>query len=127
MSQQVDTNTKPFTASGAIAQYARVKQNSDGTVAAAAATDRDIGTATRATFASGDPVAVKLRSAAGTHKMIAAGAITAGALVYSAASGKVSATAATGSYVLGTALEAATADGDVIEVLYNAHGDSAAP
>ena len=127
MSQQVDTNTKGFTASAAISQYARVKQNSDGTVAAAAATDRDIGTATRATFASGDPVAVKLRTAAGTHKMIAAGAISAGALVYTAGSGKVSASGATGSYVLGTALEAANADGDVIEVLYGAHGDTAQP
>jgi hypothetical protein len=49
--------------------------------------------------------------------MIASGAITAGNSVYAAAAGKI---AASGTIVLGTALESSTADGDVIEVLRTA-------
>lgn len=124
MSQQVDGSYKSFVAGGAIAQYARVKLTA-GKLAAAGLTDKEIGIIQEATFADGDRVSVKLRTGSGTHKMIAAGAVTAGATVNTAASGKCDdAVTATG-FQLGTALEAATADGDVIEVLYNAHGDTA--
>lgn len=125
MSQFVDGNTKTFLASGALAQYARVKLDSNGALALAGATDKEIGTATREAFAAGDPIAVKLRSAAGTHKMIAEDAISVNDAVFTTASGKVG-DSATGAFALGTALGAATADGDIIEVLYNAHGDTAA-
>jgi len=50
----------------------------------------------------------------GTHKMTASGTITAGAKVYAAASGKI---AGTGTLLIGTALDAATEDGSVIEVV----------
>lgn len=126
MSQQVDTNTKTFVCDEAIAQFARVKLDSDGRVTAAGLADKEIGTACTETFAAGEPVSVKLRTAAGTHKMIAVEALAVGAVVYTEASGKVQDTAAATAYIVGTALQAASADGDIIEVLYNSHGDTAA-
>ena len=126
MSQYIDTNTKTFECDEAIAQYARVKLDNDGKITTAALTDKEIGTATEATFAAGEVVAVRLRTATGTHKMIAVEALAAGATVYTETAGKVQDTAQATAFQVGTALEAATADGDVIEVLYNAHGDTAA-
>ena len=126
MSQYFDTNTKTFECDEAIAQYARVKLDGDGKITTAALTDKEIGTATEATFAAGEVVAVRLRTATGTHKMIAVEALAAGATVYTETAGKVQDTAQATAFQIGTALEAATADGDVIEVLYNAHGDTAA-
>jgi len=114
MSQYVETPTKAFEAGAAIAQHLRVKLSA-GVLAAAGVADLEIGTLDEATFASGDAGNVRLRSAQGTCKMVAAGAIAQGAVVYSAASGKIN--DVVGKYKLGTALEAATADGDVIEVL----------
>ena len=49
--------------------------------------------------------------------MVAIEALAAGALVYSETDGKVQDTAQATSYLVGIALEAATADGDVIEVM----------
>lgn len=126
MSQFVDSNVKAFVADEAIPQFSRVKLDSDGRVTIAGLADREIGTATEAAFAAGDVIGVRLRTAAGTHKMIAVEALSAGALVYTEASGKVQDTAAATAFSVGHALEAATADGDIIEVLYGAHGDTAA-
>ena len=125
MSQYVDGNEKSFEADEAIAQYARVKLDADGKVTAAGLADKEIGTALRESFAAGDVIPVRLRSAAGTHKMIAADALSIGDPVFSQASGKVGDTEATG-FLIGTALEATTADNDIVEVLYNNHGDTAA-
>jgi len=116
MSQYVDGNTKSFTAGAAIAVNVRVKLAS-GKLAAAGVADKELGTLLDASFADGDVRSVRLRNSSGTTKYIAASAIAVGADVYTAASGKVNDTAASTSYLLGTALEAATADGDVIEVL----------
>jgi hypothetical protein len=57
--------------------------------------------------------------------MVAIEASAVGAILYTEANGKVQDTAASTSFQVGVALEAAGADGDVIEVLYNAHGDTA--
>ena len=125
MSSQVDTNTRTFEVDEAMAQFARIKMDADGDITYADASDIFDGTTQTETFAAGDQVAVKLRTASGTHKMIASGAITAAALVYGDDDGKISATA-TGELV-GKALEAATADEDVIEVLVEsgeARGDN---
>jgi hypothetical protein len=113
MSQYVDTNTKAFTAGAANDQYLRVKISSAVLVVATAA-DQALGTMEVESFASGDVVSVRLRSAAGSRKMVASGAITAGNLVYAAASGKV---ASSGTVVEGIALETSTTDGDIIEVM----------
>jgi len=116
MSQYDDTGRKSFTAGGAIAQHLRVKFSS-GKLAVAGLTDQDFGTIENAAFADGDVRAVRLLSKQGTHPAVAAGAISQGAKVYGAASGKISATQGTGAFLRGVALEAATADGDVIEIL----------
>ena len=119
MSQFFTSPTRPDTAAGAIAQYLRVKTT--GALVVATATDVELGTMEIPATAAG-PATVRLRNAPGTVKMIASGAITAGNSVYAAAGGKI---AASGSIVLGTALESATANNDVIEVLRTA--DVAAP
>lgn len=126
MSQFVDGNYKTFIADEAIAVHLRVKLDSDGRVTVAGLTDKDIGTAITPAFAAGDPITVKLRTGAGTHKMVAIEAVTVGSRLYTEANGKVQDTAASTAFQIGTALETATNDGDIIEVLYDMHGDTAA-
>jgi len=111
MSQYFETPTRPDTAAGAIAQHLRVKTT--GALVVAGATDVELGTMELPCTAAG-PCTVRLRSATGTAKMVAAGAISDNATVYAAAGGKVD---ASGSVVVGQAMEAATANNDVIEVL----------
>ena len=66
--------------------------------------------------ATGDPVTVYTRPA-GVHSLVASGAIEAGAKVTADAAGKVQTVAALLNPI-GVALEAATADLDVIDVLF---------
>lgn len=127
MSQTIDGNTKTFLSSAAISRFARVKLGTDGRIATAGLADRDIGTAQNLAGAANVPVAVKLRTAAGTHKMIAAEPFAAGAQLYTEIDGKVQDTAEATAYQVCTALEAAAAANDVVEVLYNAHGDTPVP
>ena len=124
MSQYVDGPSKAFTAGAAIAQYLRVKLTA-GKLAVAGLTDKEIGTLEAASFADLDTRTVRLRTAAGTTKMVASEAISAGSAVHTAAGGKVSDTAATTSFLIGTALSSASGDNSVIEVLRNVHGDTA--
>ena len=107
---------KTFIAYGAVTAHARVKLRSGygDQVQLAGAGEAFIGVAEYA-VADTEYVSVKLKSYPGTVEMIAAGAVTVGAAVYGAANGKID-DAASGN-VLGYALEAATADGDIIEVL----------
>jgi len=126
MSQYVDGNYKTFVADAAVAIYQRVKLDADGRVTVAGLADRDIGTAVKPAFAAGDEITVKLRTASGTHKMIVSEAVAAGALLYTESDGEVQDTAQATGFAIGTALEAATADQDVIEVMYSQHGDTAA-
>ena len=113
MSQFVDGQSKTFTAGAAIAQHLRVKLSSSK-LAAAGATDLEVGTLESASFADLDVRSVRLRTAAGTTKMVAAGAISADADVWGAAGGKIN-DVANGNYI-GKALGAASGDGSVIEV-----------
>lgn len=124
MANFVDTNTRTFTADAAIPLYARVVLEADEKVVAAGITDKEVGTAQQEAFATGDVIAVKLRTATGTHKMIASEAIDAGEIVFTAAVGKVALTAST-AFNVGIALSDGSADLSVIEVLYNVHGDTA--
>jgi len=125
MSQFDESGTKSFVAAGTISQYARVVLGSAGTITAAGLAEKEIGTALRSAV-SGDTVPVRLRTAAGTHKMIAKEAFNAGVVLYTEAGGKVQDTAETTAFQVGTALESAGAENDIVEVLYNAHGDTAA-
>lgn len=112
MSQE-NLGPKAFTAGVDLEAYRRVKL-SGGNVVYAGAGESFIGvTAHKAS--NGESVTVNLRSAARSYKVTAAGAVTSGAVIYGAANGKID-DAASGT-VQGTALEAATADGDTIECL----------
>jgi len=123
MAQSEETGFKSFKADGAIAQHLRVKVGAAaGQVDVAGIADRDIGTAMNAAFAAGDVVRVKLASAPGTVKMVAAEALAAGALVYTDATGLIQDTSTSTGFHLGIALTAATAASDVVEVLRVTHG-----
>jgi len=104
----------PFTltAGAAIAAFLRVKA-SGRTGYLAGASDYGVGTAIEG-VASGKQVTVRLWEHGGTHKCVASAAISAGAKVYAAASGKI---AATGTLLIGTALDAASGNNSVIEVI----------
>lgn len=115
----VETNTKTFIASGALGQFLRVKDNGSDKLQLAGLTDGpdvELGTLETAALAADEAVAVRLRTASGTRQVVAAAAITAFAPVYTAANGKVSVSASTG-YLWGIALEHASNDGDIIEVM----------
>lgn len=101
-----------FATAAAIAPWIRVKVDSNGQISAAAASDPWIGVTEEQVAASGAGT-VNLVSTRGTILMTASGAITRGAQVFPAASGKNSASGTTALDMI--ALEAATADGDVIE------------
>lgn len=116
MAQSIQEGEKTFTAGAAIGKFSRVKLVA-GVLQVCVAADLEeicVGVTLRSTFASGDRVSVSLRSAKGTQLAIANGAIVAGAVVYSAAAGKV---APTGTVKIGTAITATAADGDEIEFL----------
>ena len=123
MAQQNETGFLSVQVDAAITQYLRVKASDAGTdpitVTTAGVADDDIGVIEQAGLAAGDVVALRHRTAQGTAKMVASGPITAGAKVYTAASGKITATWATSARLRGIALEAASGDGSVIEVLPN--------
>ncbi len=116
MSQQIDSGYKGFIASAAIAAGILVKKV-NGKVAVAGLAEEPIGVTTHATFADGDPVAVKLLSASGTLKCVAANAVADGAVVYGRALGKVDDVSSSSAIRVGIALEAASATGDFIEVV----------
>jgi hypothetical protein len=120
----VATPTRTFANNAALAKHLRVKLSS-GYLAAAGAADKELGTMEYASLSTDEAACVRLRTAEGTQPFIAAGAIAAGAAVYTAASGKVNDDQAAGAFALGTALTAASGDGSIIEVLLNVHGDTA--
>jgi len=126
MSQYVDTNERTFTASAAIAQYALVTYANTGKVAATGLAERPIGVAMRAAFADGDEIAVKLLTGAGTFKGIAKEASAIAATLYTEVGGKLQDTAESTSLPVGIALEAATAENDIIEWLPLHYGGVAA-
>lgn len=120
MSQYIESPFKTFQASAALAPYLRVKLSS-GKLALAGVSDRNVelGTLEERANAADEYKTVRLRNSPGTKKVVVNGAVsTAGVtLLYTAASGKLSATNATGSTLWGLALETAAADNDVIEAI----------
>ena len=109
-----------FTAGEALAQFRRVKLKSGSTtvplqVEYADANEKSVGY-TESSAASGDLVAIRTHNMPGNRIAVASEALAALATIYGAADGKVSDTSTTAATV-GVALEAATADGDQIEIL----------
>ena len=112
-----NTGFKSFTATAAaIGEAVRVKLDSSGLISAASATDYWIGVTTAAVAASGLGN-VKLRNATGTFLVTASAAVAVGGLLYPTANGKVDDSISTGNQTGLMALEAATADGDIIEAV----------
>jgi len=93
--------------------FLRVVISNDCTVMLADSPDYGIGV-TQKDSDDGELVAIRLDTHGGSLKMTAQCAINAGQKVYAADAGKVS---STGTNLVGTALDAATGDGSVIEVL----------
>ena len=115
MSQQFTSGMVPFTADAAIPQFARVVFEADGKIVAAGLTDPGIGVAQTAALAAGDVINVKLWNSGGTFKMRASEALAVGAVLYTETDGEVQDTAQATAVPFAQALEAATADGDIIE------------
>lgn len=106
-------NVMSFEAGEALEAFRRVKYSS-GTVVYADAGEYSIGV-TEHIIAIGLQVSVRLANAPGTRMCVAAGTFSQGAELYGADDGKVDDTAI--GTVYGTALEAATAADDEIEVM----------
>ena len=114
MSGFVDECLRSFPCSSfACAPHLRVTWNGT-TLALASNTEVEVGTMAARTLSTDTSGSVRLRTADGTTLMVASEAITNGNPVYAAASGKI---AASGTVLEGTALQDATANNDVIEVL----------
>ena len=115
MSQYVDTGTRTFIADAAITQFSRVVFESDSRVVTAGLTEVGCGIAMNPAFAAGDAIQVKLWNSGGTFKMRASEALAAAATLYTESDGEVQDTAQATAVPFAQALEAATADGDIIE------------
>jgi hypothetical protein len=110
---------RTFTANGAIAAFQRVKLTAASAttppqVEVAGAGEQHIGIAEYG-VADTLPVSVKLRTYPGTHEGIAREVLAVGATLYGAATGGVKDTS--DGTAIGVALQAATADGDIIEFI----------
>lgn len=119
MSAHNPNETFSLPADAVIALYSRVKVDANGKAVLAGASDRSVGIveAVSTPDAVTGACAVTVRShTGGTRWFIAGAAVTKGATVTGIASGKVDGTAVAGAEILGVALEAAAADGDIIEV-----------
>lgn len=103
---------------GAAVSAKRLVQLSSGEAIHNIATTTPIGV-TQYAAADNTAVSVRLLTEAGTIEMTASGIISLGADVYAAAAGKVSALPTTGGsyFKIGICMEAATADGDIIQIL----------
>lgn len=112
---QFNEGKKTFTAGGAIPRFARVGLNA-GNVVVVNEDEACIGFAETA-VQSGELVAVKLINNAGTFKAIAKEAIVSGASLFGSDGGKVQSTDPGGGTVRFVALEAASSDEAIVEVM----------
>lgn len=112
------TGLKAFTATAAaLAKGLRVKVDSAGKILVSEAANDAIGVTAEPIAASGTGN-VKLFSAPGTYQMVAAGPVTRGAVIYPATAGRVDDVSVAAGTLQMVALEAAGADGDLIECAF---------
>jgi hypothetical protein len=120
MITNVGNLTLPADGANAIAAYLRVYMSS-GVIAVAGITDNDfMGTLAKRyvpTGLGGSGVAEVVPRGRAPHLCVAAEAFAIYSTLYTAANGKVADTAASTSIPYGIALQAAAADGDIVEVL----------
>jgi hypothetical protein len=131
MSQSNRTGEKAFQSTSSINRFLRVCFDKLDTsaqsqyVKLAGVADATLGWVMRDSFTTTGPgaetlaasVPVRLASSQGTILAAADGAITAGATVYSGATGYITASAASNAYTIGVALETSVNAGDVIEIM----------
>ncbi len=105
----------PLTGGGAITKNYFVEVSAANTVTACnGATDRVLGVCLQTVAASGDAAPIRVL---GVAKVVASAAISAGAVVGTTATGTAVTKSSAGDLVVGVALEAAGAAGDIISVL----------
>jgi len=121
MSQQIENGLKTFTAGEALEVYRRVKLSagSGSQVEYADVNESSIGI-TQVKVESGEMVTVALRTTGRTFKVTANEAMAAGASFYGGNDGKVQDTDPGAGTIRGVALEASTANGDIIEAIITA-------
>jgi hypothetical protein len=124
MSQFFESLDRTFEASAAVPLHAAVQIANTGKVSTNGLATRTIGFATRPAFASGDKITVRLLYP--TYKAIAKEAFAIAATLYTEADGKVQDTAESTSLPMFLALEAATAENDVVEIMPLHYGGPAA-
>ncbi len=108
-----DSGVKTYASTAALAKHRLVKK-SGASVEYNTASDRPVGSTLNPSFNAEEPVPVRLTNCPGTFLATASEAIGLNGDCFAAADGKV---ASTGTVLVGTAEIAATADGDVIEVM----------
>lgn len=118
MSQQNESQFITLTSGEALEAYRRVKLDGNGKAVYADAKEPHVGI-TQRKCANNESVAIRLANGFGTFKLTASQAIAARAVVYGTDDGKVNDVAGAGlvGVGVGVALEAASGDGSVIEVL----------
>jgi hypothetical protein len=114
MTAKIHAETITLPSNSALAPYLRVKMSA-GFLVAAGATDDELGVLEQRALAADNTAAVRMISGDVSIRCTAASAITQYATVYRAASGKID--DAVSGLPFGIALEAASGDGSVIEVL----------
>jgi hypothetical protein len=114
MSQQTLDGNKTFVSDAAIGKWLRVKGSGTAGQVSVAGDEIALGHSQNETFAANEDCTVRLDTAEGTRKAVAAGSFNAHVALYGAANGKVD---DSGSYYIGTSLEASGGDGEVIEYL----------
>lgn len=114
----IDNSSRTFVAGEALDAYLLVQVTGDGTVDKATATagQSNVGFTVTAA-ASGEAVSVSLLYGGGSSFGTASEAISIGDIVYGAADGKLTPDDSANGDKIGVSLSAATADGDIIEVL----------
>jgi hypothetical protein len=114
MSQANETPVKTLQAGVALKAHRLVHLSAGKLAYAAADTEDTLGTTDREAFGADEYIGVRTLNEGGfSRKMVAVAAFAKGATLYQAANGKVD---DSGTIRVGIAMEAAGADGDIVEV-----------